>query len=212
MRGAGGARRGARLYRLLAALLLPAARWGRLRVTGLEAVPARGALLVVPNHDSQWDPVMIGIAIRARRPLRFLARANLWSIRGLGPILTAIGQLPVERGVGDRGALANALRALHGGNAVCIFPEGKLSLGERLPARSGIGWLARDCPDAKVVLCAVDGATDFVRFPRRPRASVTFFEPELGPPRPGEEPRELSERLLGEVRRRVPPRRAGRKP
>lgn len=59
-------------------LLLPAALWGRMRVTGLDSVPAEGPLLVVPNHDSQWDPIVVGIALRKRRRLRFLARANLW--------------------------------------------------------------------------------------------------------------------------------------
>jgi len=41
------------LYDLAAALLRPLAWWGRLRVEGLDLVPAAGPLLVVPNHDSQ---------------------------------------------------------------------------------------------------------------------------------------------------------------
>jgi 1-acyl-sn-glycerol-3-phosphate acyltransferase len=63
------------LYGLIATLLLPAAWWGRLRVYGIERVPGRGGLLLVPNHDSQWDPVLVGIALRRRHRLRFLARA-----------------------------------------------------------------------------------------------------------------------------------------
>src|SRR4051812_21294217 len=70
-------------YRLIAFLLQPAAWWGRLRVEGLELVPTRGPLLVVPNHDSQMDPVIVGVTLRRRRSLRFLARANLWTIKGL---------------------------------------------------------------------------------------------------------------------------------
>jgi hypothetical protein len=50
-------------------LLLPAAWWGRMRVE----VPERGSLLVAPNHNSQWDPVVVGVALRRRRVLRFLA-------------------------------------------------------------------------------------------------------------------------------------------
>jgi hypothetical protein len=75
------------------------------------------------------------------------------------------------RGAGDHGARAEALDALDGGDAVCVFPEGKLSLGERLPARSGLGWLARDCPRARVVLCAVEGTTGEIRAKAPPVAA-----------------------------------------
>jgi len=199
------------LYWLICRALLPLAWWGRLSVTGLDLVPGDGPLVVVPNHDSQMDPLIVGIALRRRRSLRFLARANLWKIRGLGPVLSGMNQIPIERGAGDRGALANADEALRSGAAVCIFPEGKLSLGERLRAHSGVGWLARACPNVRVVLCAVGGTTDYVRFPRRPRVRVELFEPAGGQPAPDEEPAELAERLLEELRGRVPPASAGRR-
>jgi 1-acyl-sn-glycerol-3-phosphate acyltransferase len=199
------------LYRLIARLLVPAAWWGRMVVEGLERVPGSGPLLVVPNHDSQWDPPLVGVALRRRRPLRFLARDNLWKIPGLGPLLSAIGQIPIERGSGDRDALDRARLALGAGAAVCVFPEGKLSGGERLRARSGVGWLARSCPEARVILCAISGTTDYVRFPTRPRVRMAFFEPTSGQPRPDEDPAELAVRLLEELRERVPPAPAGRR-
>jgi 1-acyl-sn-glycerol-3-phosphate acyltransferase len=199
------------LYRLIAGLLAPVAWWGRMRVSGLESVPRSGPLLVVPNHDSQWDPVVVGIAVRKRRMLRFLARANLWRVPGLGPVLGALRQIPIERGAGDAGAIDRAVAALEAGEAICIFCEGKLSRGKRLAARSGVGRLAQACPGAHVTLCAVSGATDYVRFTRRPRVSVELFDPRDGPMRPGEEPRAFAERLLAELRERVPPAAAGRR-
>ena len=199
------------LYDLLAALLRPAAWWGRLRVEGLEHVPESGPLLVAPNHDSQWDPVLVALAIQPRRRLRFLARASLWKIPGLGPVLYAIGQIPIKRGSGDSGALEQAVEALRAGQAICVFPEGRLSWGERLRARSGIGRLAEWCPGVQLVLCAVEGTTEYARFPRRPRVKVTFFRPAAGEPRPGEEAPVLSARLLDEVRDRVAPVPAGRR-
>jgi 1-acyl-sn-glycerol-3-phosphate acyltransferase len=198
-------------YDFVAALLRPVAWWGRLRVSGLELVPTEGPLLVVPNHDSQWDPILIGLAIKSRRRLRFLARASLWKIPGLGPVLDAINQIPIRRGAADAAALAEAVDALDAGEAICVFPEGGLSWGERLRARSGVGRLAEAVPAARVVLCAIEGTTEYVRFPRRPRVRVSFFEPSGRGPEAGELPPELATRLLDEIRACVPPAPAGRR-
>lgn len=199
------------LYDLVARIFAPAYWWGRVRVEGIDAIPGEGPLLVVPNHDSQWDPIVVAVALRTRRRLRFLARADLWKIPGLGPILYGLGQIPIERGAGDAGALEEAVQRLRGGEAVCVFPEGKLSRGERLRARSGVGRLAASCPTARVVLCAVEGTTGYARFPRRPRARLRFFPPEGGGPAPGEDPGTLAARLLAEIREQVPPVPAGRR-
>jgi 1-acyl-sn-glycerol-3-phosphate acyltransferase len=182
-----------------------------MRTFGAEVVPETGPLLLVPNHDSQMDPVLIAVALRRRRRLRYLARADLWRIPGLGPVLYRIGQIPIERGAGDTRALEEATQALRGGEALCVFPEGKLSGGVRLQAHTGAGRLALSCPEARVVLCAVQGSTDFVRFPKRPRVRVSFFEPSSGQPRSGEEPGEVAARLLDEIRERVPPAPPGRR-
>lgn len=199
------------LYDLLTALFRPAAWWGRLQVEGLEHVPGEGPLLVVPNHDSQWDPILIALAIKPRRRLRFLARASLWKIPGLGTLLYALGQIPIRRGAGDAAALGQAVDALRAGEAICVFPEGGLSWGERLRARSGVGRLAQWCPGVRVVLCTVEGTTEYTRFPRRPRVRVAFFHPAAGDPQPGEEAPVLSARLLDEIRDRVAPTPAGRR-
>jgi 1-acyl-sn-glycerol-3-phosphate acyltransferase len=191
------------LYAVISRLLLPLTWWGRMRVIGLEAVPGTGPLLVVPNHDSQMDPVVLGIALRKVRPLRYLARANLWKIPGLGPILYGLRQIPIERGTGDAGAIQAAVDALRAGDAICVFPEGKLSLGERLRARSGVGRLRAACPEARVVLALISGTTDYVRFPRRPRVTVELIPPPVGALEPQE--------LLDAIRERVPPVRAGRR-
>jgi 1-acyl-sn-glycerol-3-phosphate acyltransferase len=192
------------LYDLIAKLLRPVAWWGRLRVEGRELVPERGPVLVLPNHDSQWDPVLVGLALHPGRRLRFLARASLWRIPGLGPVLDGLGQIQIKRGAGDDEALARAVDALRAGEAICVFCEGGLSWGERLRARSGAGRLAQACPHAAIVLCLVEGTTDYVRFPRRPRVRVELFKPAPGTP---EDP----QALLDELRERVPPTRAGRR-
>ena len=200
------------VYDFVAWLLRPFAWWGRVRVEGLEHLPPDGPVLVAPNHDSQMDPVVIGLTAQGTRRLRYLAQAELWRIPGLGWFLDGMRQIPIKRGTGDSRALDSAVHALKAGDAVAVFPEGRLSWGERVRARSGIGLLARWVPEARVVLCTIEGTTDFVRFPRRPRVTVRFFPPSEGGINPGEEPAAFSARLLRELRGRVPPAPAGRNP
>lgn len=193
------------MYRVAMAVNRPVGWWGRLRVEGLEALPAGGPALLVGNHDSHWDPVMVGMAARRRRQIRALAKAELWKVRGLGPVLDGMGQIPIERGSGDVKALARAIEELRGGACIGVFPEGTRSRGKVLRARSGVGRLALEVPEARLVCVAIEGTADLTGFPRRPRIRIRFFEPGDGQARPGEDPGELSARLLAEIRALVPP-------
>jgi len=204
---------GERFYRALIIFLIPLRAWARLEVHGVEELRAPGGVLLVANHDSSVEPLALAEAtMRVRRPLRFLTRANLWRLWPLGLVLDGTRQIPIERGAGDLDALEQAVNALRAGEAVCIFPEGTISRGERLRARRGVARLAEAAPDARIVLGAVSGGTDLVRFPRRPRVVVELFTPRTGQARPGEDHADLAGRLLGEIRERVPPAAAGRRP
>ena len=200
------------MYSLAMALSRPAvAAWGRLEVEGLEALPASGPLLVIGNHDSHWDPVAVGVAAIRRRQIRALAKSTLWDVRGLAPVLNGMGQIPIVRGAGDKQALARAIEELRGGACIGVFPEGTRSRGEVLRARSGVGRLALEVPEAKLVCVAIEGTSELTGFPRRPRLRTRFFEPAGGQARPGEDPGELSARLLAEIRAQVPPTLSWRK-
>jgi 1-acyl-sn-glycerol-3-phosphate acyltransferase len=193
------------MYRVAMAVCRPAAVWGRLQVEGLEALPASGPVLLVGNHDSHWDPVMVGVGAIRRRQVKALAKDSLWDVRGLKPVLNGMGQIPIERGAGDKQALARAIEELRRGACVGVFPEGTRSRGKVLRARSGIGRLALEVPEARLVLVAIEGTSDLTGFPRRPRVRLRFFEPAGGQARPDEDSGELSARLLAEVRELVPP-------
>ncbi|HET7454624.1 MAG TPA: lysophospholipid acyltransferase family protein [Solirubrobacterales bacterium] len=200
-----------RTYSVAMAVNRPVAWWGRMQVEGLESVPEQGPLLILGNHDSHWDPVMVGIAAFKRRQIRALAKSELWDVRGLGPILDGMGQIPIQRGKGDKDALAKAIEALRSGICIGVFPEGTRSKGKVLRARSGVGRLALEVPEAHVTLVAIEGTTDLTGFPRRPRIRIRFFDPVGGQPRPDEDPAELSARLLAEIRELVPPSLSHRK-
>ena len=127
------------------ALCAPWARWwGRLQVEGLEALPRSGPVLLAGNHDSNMDPVAVGVAARGHRQVRALAKASLWSVKPLAPILTGMGQIPIDRGKGDVHALDRAVEALREGACIGIFPEGTRSLGRELRAHGDIDV---DVPD-----------------------------------------------------------------
>jgi len=192
-------------YRVTLGVLSPVVRgWGRLEVTGLDELPASGPLLLAGNHDSYWDPVAIGIAALPVRQIHALAKSSLWKFPGLGPILTGMGQIPVNRGQRDEAAMARAIEELRAGACIGIFPEGTRSLGRTLRARSGLGRLATAVPEAEIVCVRVSGTVDIPAFPSRPRVRVAFFRPAGGGLQPGETAAEMSARILAEIREGVP--------
>ena len=200
-------------YRIAMAVCVPVVSvWGRVEVAGVDVLPRSGPVLLVANHDSQTDPLAIGVAARHRRQIRALAKRSLWDKPGLGRILDGMGQIPIERAAGDADALVNAVAALRRGSCIGVFPEGTISVGRRLRARSGIGRLALEVPEARLVCATVEGTPDFARFPKRPRVRVRFFDPASGQTDPSESAAGLAQRLLDELRALAPPVDAGRNP
>jgi 1-acyl-sn-glycerol-3-phosphate acyltransferase len=201
-----------RTYRAALAIFRPVVRfWGRLEVEGLENLPAEGPLLIVGNHDSYWDPVVIGLAAIRRRQIRALSKSSLWKVKGLNKVLDGMGQIPIVRGSGDADALDRAITELRAGSCIGIFPEGTRSLGRTLRPRSGLGRLVAAVPEATIVPTAVTGSTDIPRFPKRPRLHVRFLAPAEGL-RPGESPSDLAVRVVAEIRALAPITPAGRRP
>ena len=186
--------------------------WGRLQVTGLELLPVEGPLLLVGDHDSYWDTVVTGIAAMPRRQIRALAKSSMWTNRLLGAVLTGMGQIPLQRGSGDSGALDPAIEELRKGACIGIYPEGTRSLGRALRARGGVGYMARAVPEATIVGVACNGTVAIPRFPRaRPDVRVEFFAFDRPAIAPEESPQQYSTRLLAQIRQRAPIEVAGRK-
>jgi 1-acyl-sn-glycerol-3-phosphate acyltransferase len=193
-------------------LVTPVVRWwGRLEVTGDELIRPDGPCLVIGSHDSNWDPLVVGVAALHRRQIRALAKAELWGrTRALAWVMDHMGQFKITRGRADPRELGAVRSALERGECVGIFPEGRLSKGQKIRAYSGAGWLAKSRPDVQVVAVTITGAVDLVRFPKRPVIRVAFFVPVTGQRRDGESSIGLSRRVLAEIRDRVPPVVAGR--
>jgi 1-acyl-sn-glycerol-3-phosphate acyltransferase len=183
--------------------------WGRLEVIGQDLLPAAGPTILMANHDSAWDPVVIGVAVRHRQ-IRALAKSSLWKTKPMAWVLDHMGQIPIDRGRGDLAALAAAIEHLQRGQCIGIFPEGTVSRGRRMRFLSGAGRLALAVPGTRVLGVRVIGAVDIVRFPHRPSIRVEFFEPAGGQPTGDESAIVLTRRVMTEVRAHAPPALPGR--
>lgn len=113
----------------------------RITVTGLDNVPAEGPVILVANHASILDPLVLGVALKRR--IVFMGKAELFRIPVLRTLIRALGAFPVRRGQVDREAWMTAIATLEGGKVLGIFPEGTRtedgSIGE---AHSGAARLA----------------------------------------------------------------------
>ena len=117
-------------------------RFHRLHRTHLP-LPAHGPALVVANHISGLDPLLM-IAV-CHRPLRFLVAREQYERFGLQWLFRAVGCIPVERGGNTKPALAAARRALERGEVIALFPQGRIHLDHEPPVqlRPGIAHLAK---------------------------------------------------------------------
>lgn len=97
----------------------------RIEIEGLERIPQEGGVILVSNHISYADPLLLGGAITRRRRVRALAKESLFRAPIVGWILRKMGHVPVHRGTDKASeALASAIDELNDGGAIFIYPEG----------------------------------------------------------------------------------------
>jgi 1-acyl-sn-glycerol-3-phosphate acyltransferase len=111
-------------------------RYHRLSLVDLP-LPAEGPAIVVANHVSGLDPLLL-IAC-SRRPLRFLIAREQYVRFGLQWLFRAAGCIPVDRERSPEKALRQAFNALRDGQVVALFPHGKIHLQSDPPRRTKAG-------------------------------------------------------------------------
>ena len=99
------------------------------RVSGAEHVPAEGGGVVATNHVGYLDFVFSGYGVRkqGKRRLRFVAKREVFDNAVSGPLMRAMGHIPVDRGGNTAQAMQHVAAALEGGDLVGMFPEGTIS-------------------------------------------------------------------------------------
>ena len=127
------------LMRFLAWLLIHTIH--RVRTVDIERIPDAGPAVLVCNHVSYVDAIVIGAA--SPRPIRFVMDHRIFRTPFLGWIFRTAKAIPIAPAKEDpfmmERAFVDIAEALHNGDLVCIFPEGKLtSTGEMSEFRGGI--------------------------------------------------------------------------
>jgi 1-acyl-sn-glycerol-3-phosphate acyltransferase len=166
----------------------------RIRVEGADHVPEEGPAVLVANHVSFMDPLIVNAA--TRRPPRFVMYYRIFNIPVLRFIFRTAKAIPIAGRKEDETLMERAFaevdQTLADGGLVCIFPEGGITRdGEILPFRPGIERIlaARPVPVVPIALRGLwgsvfsrrDSALGRMRLPRRFRARI---EVAIGAPVP----------------------------
>ena len=123
--------------------------FARFDIQGVTAIPQTGPAILVCNHRSYFDPVVLQmVAAKVGRTVRFLAKKELFDAPVVGQFMSAVGAIRVDRGSGSSAPLEAAARALRAGELVAVLPQGTIPRGPEffdpdLKGRPGAARLAR---------------------------------------------------------------------
>ncbi len=175
----------------------------RVKTRGLENLPRTGGALLLPNHVTWIDAIVLQLACPRR--LRYLIYEPIYNRPLLKPVLKLLGCIPITPGRA-KGALATAAAALRAGEVICIYPEGELTrTGTLLRLKKGYLHLAREADVPVVPVCldqlwgsifSYEGGRYFSKLPRRwPYPVTVAFGAALTPEQA--DPATVRERMLG---------------
>jgi 1-acyl-sn-glycerol-3-phosphate acyltransferase len=160
----------------------------RIRWAGIDRIPRTGPAILAANHVSALDGIALAylVARRRSRPTRYLVAVEFFDRRFHGFWLRTFKQIPIRRGMGDSGALDEAVATVRSGATAGIFPEGTVNpdpSGQRLRGRTGVARIAL-AAGAPVIPVGIWGTQ--VRWPRtglrfrrplRPTVALAFGPP-----------------------------------
>ena len=152
-------------YSIIRVIFSPIIRsWARIRTTGSEHIPGKGATIFAANHLSHVDPILV--IASSRRKVRYLAKDGHFKNFFLRLFMNLTGQIETHREAGGDEALACAADVLADNSALGIFPEGTRSKKTEhpflLPGKTGIARLAASFPNTIVIPIALIGTREMM--------------------------------------------------
>jgi len=148
------------------------------RCRGTANIPRTGPVVLLANHQSHLDPVLIGCF--CPRPLGILARESLFK-GTVATLIRSFDAIPIDRDGSGLGGIRITLKRLKDGDAILIFPEGTRSHdGQLQPIKPGFTALVRR-GKATIIPVAIDGAFQALprgrAVPRRNTIAIVYGAP-----------------------------------
>ena len=170
----------------------------RIKVTGKENMLSEGGAIVAINHRSNWDVVVSGLY--SPRRLGFMAKSELFKNKLLARLFKNLGAFPVHRGKGDIGAIKTALRRLHDGELIAIFPEGtRVKNNEIVPAKHGAVLIAQRA-QVPIIPINISGGYRWLSKVTMNIGKPVLYEEYYGEKLTVEQLQELSDNLMNTIR------------
>ena len=108
---------------------------------GVENIPPDEGVIIASNHRSYADPVLLTMYMK--RPVRYMAKEELFENKLFGSFITMLGAFPVKRGAGDMKVIEDSAAILKEGKNLVIFPEGTRSKENKVgKGKSGVAMIA----------------------------------------------------------------------
>ena len=165
-----------KVYLGLRSIVAPFVRFfQKLEVIGADNIPREGGYLLCSNHIAKRDIVMLGIA--CPRPIKFIAKKELFSIPILSSLLKGFGAIALDRGGNDVAAMRASVELLKNGEVVSIFPQGhrypKVNPAQT-PLKNGAAMIAYRSKCAMIPVCI---KTDGNKYKLFKKVQVIFGKP-----------------------------------
>lgn len=148
----------------------------RIEVVGLDKVPRDRAIVLAPNHISDFDPVFVLGMILDFSRYRILAKKELFKNPFIGWFLGCLGAVPIDRGKGDTETIDRVIAECKQGTKVLVFPEGTRSKDGRLGKLKSGAFVIAAKAGADILPCRIIYDTPDARMHLFCRIRICFGE------------------------------------
>ena len=148
----------------------------RIEVVGLDKVPRDRAVVLAPNHISDFDPVFVLGMILDFSRYRILAKKELFKNPFIGWFLGCLGAVPIDRGKGDTETIDRVIAECKRGTKVLVFPEGTRSKDGRLGKMKSGAFVIAAKAGADILPCRIIYDTPDARMHLFCRIRICFGE------------------------------------